>query len=61
MKRSESEQLTRVTIALGEPERRELLAKAAARTVSEGRPVSLSEVARGAVRAGLEAQSASAA
>lgn len=54
MKHSASEASTRVTILLGEVERRKLLERAAAATVQRARPVSLSETVREVVRAGLE-------
>jgi hypothetical protein len=56
MKRSDSEPKTRVTVNLGEHERRALLARAADRTVAEHRPVSLSEVTREVLQLGLEAE-----
>jgi hypothetical protein len=49
------EQKTRVTVNLGEHERRALLARAADRTVAEHRPVSLSEVTREVLQRGLDA------
>jgi len=49
----------RVTsIMLGEEERRELLRRAAARSVALGRPVSLSDVTRQVIKLGLESAKA---
>jgi hypothetical protein len=60
MKHSDSsEQKTRVTVNLGETERRALLDRAADRTRAEHRPVSLSEVTREVLQLGLEAGSES--
>lgn len=43
---------------LGEEERRELLRRAAARSVALGRPVSLSDVTRQVIKLGLESAKA---
>lgn len=57
MKHDTSEPKGRITVLLGDRERRELLARAAERAQAEGRPISMSEIARDVVRAGLEARS----
>ena len=56
MKQGSDEPKTRVTLNVGETEKRGLLAEVARRTIAEGRPVSVAEVGRAVLRAGLEAQ-----
>lgn len=50
---SETATRPRLSLSLDDSERRALVVRAAAQSVSEGRPVSVAEVARDAMRKGL--------
>jgi hypothetical protein len=61
MKQRDEADRVRVTVALDRTEQRALVQRAAELSIVQGRPVSLSEIARDVVRRGLQAAGPSAA